>query len=112
VPHFLTHYDSEELGILRVRPGLTGPGQIFYTEVQEAEENTVTDPEARYVGFQLHPKLAIDLDYLRRRSFWLDLTIVARTVALISGLGKPVHVHLTSADALPMNAATQDGALP
>jgi lipopolysaccharide/colanic/teichoic acid biosynthesis glycosyltransferase/O-antigen/teichoic acid export membrane protein len=112
VPHFLTHYDAEELGILRVRPGLTGPGQIFYTEVQEAEESTVTDPEARYVGFQLHPKLAIDLDYLRRRGFWLDLTIVARTVALISGLGSPAHVHLTSADALPMNAATQDGALP
>src|ERR1022692_1612551 len=40
VPHFLTHYHAEELGILRVRPGLTGPGQIFYTEVQEAEESS------------------------------------------------------------------------
>ena len=31
----------EELGILRVRPGLTGPGQIFYTEVQVSEEDGI-----------------------------------------------------------------------
>ena len=35
-----------------------------------------------YVTFQLHPKLRVDLDYLRRRSVWVDLTILLRTIAM------------------------------
>jgi lipopolysaccharide/colanic/teichoic acid biosynthesis glycosyltransferase/O-antigen/teichoic acid export membrane protein len=118
VPHFVSSYHQEELGILRVRPGLTGPGQIFYTEVQEADESAAADPEAHYIGFQLHPKLAIDLDYLRRRSLWVDLAIVARTIALVSGLTRPVPttavhpVHMTAVHPVHMTAATQDAAQP
>jgi lipopolysaccharide/colanic/teichoic acid biosynthesis glycosyltransferase/O-antigen/teichoic acid export membrane protein len=97
VPHFLSSYHPEELGILRVRPGLTGPGQIFYTEVQ-AEQDRAADPEAHYVDCQLHPKLAVDLDYLRRRSLSFDLAILLRTVALICHLARPA----------PMTAVTQD----
>ena len=108
VPRFVSAYHQEELGILRVRPGLTGPGQIYYTEVQEADEGAMTDPEAHYIGFQLHPKLAIDLDYLRRRSLWLDLAIVARTVALISGLTRPLPMTASPVHMTP----TQDGAQP
>jgi lipopolysaccharide/colanic/teichoic acid biosynthesis glycosyltransferase len=84
VPRFLGWYDPEELGILRVRPGLTGPGQIFYTESQSSEEGSgAGDPEERYVTSQLHPKLGVDLDYLRRRGLWFDLTILFRTVAVM-----------------------------
>jgi lipopolysaccharide/colanic/teichoic acid biosynthesis glycosyltransferase len=84
VPRFLGWYDPEELGILRVRPGLTGPGQIFYTESQSSEEGSgAGDPEERYVTSQLHPKLGVDLDYLRRRGLWFDLTILLRTVAVM-----------------------------
>ena len=36
---------------------------------------------------QLHPKLAVDLDYLRRRSLSLDLRIVLGTLAVI-GTGR------------------------
>ena len=101
VPHFLPSYRPDELGILRVRPGLTGPGQIFYTAIQRAED-TAADPEAHYIGFQLHPKLAIDLDYLGRRGFWLDVAIVLRTVAVICHLTRPA----------PMPAVTQDASRP
>ena len=83
VPRFLGWYDPEELGILRVRPGLTGPGQIFYTESQSSEEAASVDPEQHYVTSQLHPKLGVDLDYLRRRGLWFDLTILLRTVAVM-----------------------------
>jgi len=83
VPRFLGWYDPEELGILRVRPGLTGPGQIFYTESQSSEEAASGDPEEHYVTSQLHPKLGVDLDYLRRRGLWFDLTILLRTVAVM-----------------------------
>src|ERR1022692_2415424 len=97
VLRFLPCYHQEELGILTVRPGLTGPGQIFYTEVQ-AEQDSATDPETHYVDSQLHPKLAVDLDYLRRRSLWFDLGILLRTIALICHLARRA----------PLTAVTQD----
>jgi lipopolysaccharide/colanic/teichoic acid biosynthesis glycosyltransferase len=93
VPRFLQWYDPEELGILQVRPGLTGPGQIFYTEVQASEKRRSGDPERDYVEFQLHPKLGVDLDYLHRRSVWVDMSIVLQTMAMFfrrpGGSGRP-----------------------
>ena len=88
VPRFLRWYNVEELQILRVRPGLTGPGQIFYTLVQESEQAPASDPELHYATAELHPKLAIDLDYLRRRGLRSDLAIVMRTAWLLTGHGK------------------------
>ncbi|MDA8321618.1 MAG: sugar transferase [Actinomycetota bacterium] len=93
VPRFIPWYEESELALLRVRPGLTGPGQIVYTDGQP--DTTVTSgdddvrgvelhgPEAHYITTELHPKLAIDLDYLRSRSLGRDMFILARTVALI-----------------------------
>ena len=83
VPRFLEWYHPEELALLDVRPGLTGPGQIFYTEVQAAEAEGGTDPEAHYVDVQLHPKLDLDLGYLRRRSLLSDVAIVLRTIGVV-----------------------------
>ncbi|GEM_PF-312082 len=86
VPRFLAWYSPGELEILRVRPGLTGPGQIFYTKAQENDGAAGLDPEEHYVRAQLHPKLAIDLEYLRGRGLRLDLRVLARTLALALGL--------------------------
>jgi lipopolysaccharide/colanic/teichoic acid biosynthesis glycosyltransferase/O-antigen/teichoic acid export membrane protein len=101
VPRFLPCYRAEELGILSVRPGLTGAGQIHFTELRSGED-TAMDPEAHYISVQLHPKLAIDLDYLRRRSIGSDLAILLRTCALVCHLARPA----------PMTAITRDAAQP
>jgi lipopolysaccharide/colanic/teichoic acid biosynthesis glycosyltransferase/O-antigen/teichoic acid export membrane protein len=90
VPRFIPCYDDEELEILTVRPGLTGPGQIFYTQVQQATVLDGEDPEQHYATRELHPKLAIDLDYVRRRSLRFDFVILIRTVLLLTRLGKPI----------------------
>ena len=90
VPRFIPCYDDEELEILTVRPGLTGPGQIFYTQVQQATVLDSEDPEQHYITRELHPKLAIDLDYVRRRCLRFDFLIVIRTVLLLTKLGKPI----------------------
>jgi len=82
VPHFLQWYNPDELAILRVRPGLTGPGQIAYTEVQASDKRTSGDPEQDYVNFQLHPKLSLDLDYLRRRGLWVDMSVMLMTITM------------------------------
>jgi lipopolysaccharide/colanic/teichoic acid biosynthesis glycosyltransferase len=105
VPRFIHYYNDEELQILNVRPGLTGPGQIFYTQVQQA---TVLDgevPEQHYATHELHPKLAIDLDYLRRRSFGHDLWIVVRTALLLAKLAKPAPAPAAPVDDKPAVAA-------
>jgi hypothetical protein len=90
VPRFIPCYDADELEILTVRPGLTGPGQIFYTQVQQATVLDGEDPEQHYITCELHPKLAIDLDYVRRRGIRFDLLILIRTVLLLTKLGKPI----------------------
>ena len=87
VPRFLPAYQAEELQLLRVRPGLTGPGQISYTQWSTPDDET-TDPESFYLQVQLHPKLAMDLDYLRSRSLRTDVTTLTRTVALVCHLDR------------------------
>jgi lipopolysaccharide/colanic/teichoic acid biosynthesis glycosyltransferase len=77
------HYTDEERRVLTVRPGLTGPGQLLFSRQQAAELDDVADPEAEYVRRQLHVKLALDLDYLRRRLLRRDLAILGQTVAVM-----------------------------
>jgi lipopolysaccharide/colanic/teichoic acid biosynthesis glycosyltransferase len=86
VPEMIRHYTPEELRILEFRPGLTAPGQIYFTTDQAAQLDGVEDAEAYYVEHHLHPKLRMDLDYLRDRSVLLDLRIVAWTAKLLLGL--------------------------
>jgi lipopolysaccharide/colanic/teichoic acid biosynthesis glycosyltransferase len=86
VPEMIRHYTPEELRILEFRPGLTAPGQIYFTTDQATELDGVEDAEAYYVEHHLHSKLRMDLDYLRDRSVVLDLKIVMWTVKLLLGL--------------------------
>jgi lipopolysaccharide/colanic/teichoic acid biosynthesis glycosyltransferase len=84
VPEFVASYTREELRLLAVRPGVLGPGAILFAEEQAEELDRADDPAAYYVRHQLHPKLALDLEYLRTRSLRQDLSLVARTVGVVS----------------------------
>jgi lipopolysaccharide/colanic/teichoic acid biosynthesis glycosyltransferase len=87
VPDMVRHYHPEELAILDYRPGLTAPGQIYFTTDQAGQLDSVQDAESHYVEHQLHPKLRMDLDYLRDRSVRNDLGILWKTVKLLLGAG-------------------------
>src|SRR6185437_7353340 len=87
VPRYIPYYHNSELATLIVRPGLTGAGQIFYTQMQQAPTVSAEEPEQHYITHELHAKLGFDLDYLRRRSLRYDLTVVLRTVLLVTGMG-------------------------
>jgi len=88
VGRYVAHYTGEERELLTVRPGLTGPGQVYFTTEQAGELDGVDDPDRHYIEHQLHPKLALDLDYLRKRSLALDLSIFGATLALLAGRRK------------------------
>jgi lipopolysaccharide/colanic/teichoic acid biosynthesis glycosyltransferase len=98
VPRYIPCYSGGELETLNVRPGLTGAGQIFYTQMQQAPVSGAEGPEQHYITHELPAKLGFDLDYLRRRSLGYDLTLVLRTILLVTGLGKRVPAPAPAQD--------------
>lgn len=70
---------------LQVLPGLTSPGTLFYLTQGEPTLQS-RDPEGEYQTRILPQKLALDIDYVRNRSWWTDLWIVVRTVGAIFNL--------------------------
>ena len=70
--------------VLRGRPGVTGLATLrFHRREAEilARCTTPEETEARYVRFCIPVKARLDILYLRRRSFCLDLQILAKTCA-------------------------------
>ena len=79
-PRFVALYTAEQRAVLDLRPGLTGPSQLAFHD--EASLLDPADPDGSYIREVLPRKLAVDLDYARRRSLVGDLAIIARTVGL------------------------------
>jgi lipopolysaccharide/colanic/teichoic acid biosynthesis glycosyltransferase len=82
VPRYVAHYTAEQRQVLTVPPGITGLSQLRYRNEEELLR-AASDPEALYLSEIMPHKLAIDLDYVRRRSARMDFWIVAQTVARI-----------------------------
>ncbi len=77
-PKYVTMYSREQLKLLEVKPGLTSPASLRYRD--ESSELTGNDWEERYIKGIMPAKLAIDLDYIRKRTVWTDLVVIARTI--------------------------------
>lgn len=68
----------EESGILRVRPGITGLCQL-----EMLDETELLGPDGTLEDYERHllpRKMALDLEYVRRQSFGLDLRILLDTI--------------------------------
>jgi lipopolysaccharide/colanic/teichoic acid biosynthesis glycosyltransferase len=62
----LRRYGRNMDEVLAVRPGLTGLWQV-------SGRNNLT----------YRTRVRLDLTYVRQRSFWLDLTIILRTIGVV-----------------------------
>lgn len=82
VERYRPHYTERELRVFDARPGILGPGALFFAESQAGELDDSPDPDAFYVAHHLHPKLALDLDYLTHRGVRADLALLRRAVIL------------------------------
>lgn len=83
VPDIVSHYTANQATLLQVKPGITGPGQIYYTTDQA---NTIPDniaADAYYLDHLLDEKLQIDMDYLKHRTPLSDVRIVFGTAKLV-----------------------------
>jgi lipopolysaccharide/colanic/teichoic acid biosynthesis glycosyltransferase len=83
VERFIAYYSPAERELLTVRPGILGPGALLFAAAQSQELTEAADPEAHYVRYHLHPKLALDLAYLGRRGVRADLALLARTARVV-----------------------------
>ena len=79
VPKYVALYTPEQRAVLSVRPGITGMASIDYINENELLAQSA-DPEGTYIHEVMPAKLALDLRYVRERSFLLDLRIIAATV--------------------------------
>ena len=79
VPQYTERLAGEEKKILELRPGITGPASLKYSNEEELLAS-VNDPQ-KYNDEVLWPdKLRINLEYYHNRSFFGDIIIILKTV--------------------------------
>jgi lipopolysaccharide/colanic/teichoic acid biosynthesis glycosyltransferase len=72
VEEFVKVYSSEQARVLSVRPGIVGPSQIHMRNEEELYAAGL-NPHQYYIEHILPKKLKIDLEYIKNRSFLIDL---------------------------------------
>jgi len=75
-------YTPEELGLLEGRPGVTDLASIVFFDEEDILEGA-PDPDACYDRLIRPWKSRLGLLYMRRRSLWIDLRIIALTALAI-----------------------------
>jgi lipopolysaccharide/colanic/teichoic acid biosynthesis glycosyltransferase len=84
VPRWVDRWPPDaRRAVLSVRPGITDWAAILYKD-ENAILGQAADPERAYAETILPVKLAYYQRYVRERSFWIDLRILARTLAAIA----------------------------
>lgn len=76
-PRYVKYYTLAQRAVLQVRPGITGAASIAFRHEEEILEGATW--EQQYLEKVMPAKLALELAYLQRRTFWSDLEILART---------------------------------
>ncbi len=77
-PSYVAHYSPEQREVLKVRPGVTSAASLRFRN----EEQILIGPdwETVYRNEVLPAKVAIELDYLSKRTFLSDLFLIFRTI--------------------------------
>jgi lipopolysaccharide/colanic/teichoic acid biosynthesis glycosyltransferase len=84
VPPYVQHYTPAQRGVLAARPGLTDPASIKFRD--EETLLALVSPERRDAIYRekiMPQKLAMNLDYVARSGFWLDLRLIMETAFVI-----------------------------
>jgi lipopolysaccharide/colanic/teichoic acid biosynthesis glycosyltransferase len=85
VPRYVTLYSGAQRDVvLSVRPGITDLASLAFIDESQLLA-TASDPERYYVEFLMPAKLRLAEAYVRDRSWWLDVRILAATATGILG---------------------------
>jgi lipopolysaccharide/colanic/teichoic acid biosynthesis glycosyltransferase len=88
VQHYVDMYSEEEKIILNVKPGITDWASLWNPD-EGAVLAGSPDPEKTYMEKIRPEKLRLQLEYVRKRSFWADIIILFQTLASIIFRVKP-----------------------
>jgi lipopolysaccharide/colanic/teichoic acid biosynthesis glycosyltransferase len=80
-PRYVALYTPEQRQVLSVAPGITSAASLAYRHEEQLLSSD--DWEILYRTQVMPAKLAIDLDYLRRRTLWTDVKLIFRTIAAV-----------------------------
>ena len=82
VRKYVELYSIEQQKVLSVKPGITDPASIAYSNENELLSRAV-DPEKEYVQHIMQAKLLLNMEYVKHQSFLSDLKIILKTVGKI-----------------------------
>ncbi|MEC3908057.1 sugar transferase [Tamlana sp. 2201CG12-4] len=77
--HYVNYYSEDDMGIFKVRPGITGLASLKYrneVELLKAAKN----PEEFFIKTIIPDKLKFNKDYIKRRNFFFDLKLIGLTI--------------------------------
>jgi lipopolysaccharide/colanic/teichoic acid biosynthesis glycosyltransferase len=83
VPHYVDMFTEEEKTILSVRPGITDWASLWNPDEGRVLAGS-PDPEKAYMEKIRPTKIRLQLKYVRERSFWTDLKIIAQTFVVVA----------------------------
>ncbi|MCR4965312.1 MAG: sugar transferase [Bacteroidales bacterium] len=79
VPGYADALTGDDMEVLKLRPGITGPASLKYRNEEELL-SSVEDPQ-KYNDEVIYPdKVRINRYYLHHYSFWMDIKIILATV--------------------------------
>jgi len=79
IPQFVDMSRPIWRSVLAVRPGITDPASIAYRNEEELLARS-SDPIRCYRESVLPAKLVLNVEYLQKRSFWLDTKVILQTI--------------------------------
>ena len=84
VRKYVNHYTDEDLIIFSVKPGITDPASIVYSNEPEILK-TAQNPENYYIEYILPNKLSLNKSYLSKMNCFEDLKLIIKTIHVLIG---------------------------
>ena len=79
VAKYIALYNSEQLKVLSVKPGITDYASIVYFDENQLLGES-EDPEKTYIEVIMPNKLKLNLKYIEEKSLYVDLKIIFSTL--------------------------------
>ncbi len=97
VQRYTDMYTEEEKSILSVRPGITDWASLWNSDEGAVLAGSL-DPEKDYLEKIRPQKIRLQLEYVRKRTFWTDISILVQTFWAVVGrpFSKPQERDLIS----------------
>ena len=82
VPYYTSMFKGEEKDILSIKPGFTDFASVKFRNEAELLKGS-DNPDKAYEELIRPEKIRLQLKYMQKRNFWLDIKIVLKTISKV-----------------------------